>query len=199
MPSLLKAGWALERSERLRTSLDADSIREMSRRVLDVDLTPVANRFADLVFRTRDLGVALSDRRAVKVQKLVAASAVLCQRALAADSDLWVFRHLWDREEQIAPLTAMVNGVLKEAASVPVPAVVHPRAAVPERIDAESIARELEMLEREAGASARSLLALARLREQAGLISDRIAWVSDAAKRRHLNERATALLHRIGN
>jgi hypothetical protein len=57
------------------------------------------------------LGLAFSDRRAVKVLKLVAASAVLCGRTVAAASDLWVLCYVWDREEQIESLAALVNGI----------------------------------------------------------------------------------------
>src|SRR5438876_16002 len=95
MPQLLAAGWALERT--------------LASRVTDVDLAPVAERYADLCFRVRDLGIAFSDRRAVKVQKLIAASALLCDRTIADVSDLWVLRYVWDRAEQVAPLTALVN------------------------------------------------------------------------------------------
>ena len=50
----------------------------------------------------RDLGIAFSDRRAVKGQKLLAASAVLCGRDRGEQpADLWVLRYVWDREEQI--------------------------------------------------------------------------------------------------
>ena len=69
--------------------------------------------------KVRDLGVAFSDRRAVKVLKLVAASAVLCGRSAAQVSDFWVFRYVWDREEQIAPLTALVAGVIEPHARSP--------------------------------------------------------------------------------
>ena len=55
----------------------AADLRELSHQVHDVDLAPVDEAYAELVFKVRDLGVALSDRRAVKVLKLVAASALL--------------------------------------------------------------------------------------------------------------------------
>src|SRR5262249_54404399 len=97
MPRLLTAGWALERPRPLEPAVAADELRVLSRRVYDTDLGPVLERYADLAFRVRDLGVALSDRRAVKVLKLVAASALLCGRTAAAPSDLWVLRHVWDR------------------------------------------------------------------------------------------------------
>ncbi|MFL5338955.1 MAG: AAA family ATPase [Gemmataceae bacterium] len=195
MPQLLTAGWALERPQPLAATVSSAELRDLARQVYDVDLSGVRERYTDLVFRVRDLGVALSDRRAVKVQKLVAASAVLCGRSSASESDLWVLRYVWDRAEQIDPLAALVNGVLKEQ---PDAKSVHPLAAVPERVDGEELARQLDALEQALADAGQSLTELARLREQAAHISDRAAWVGDAASRRHLLDRAGQLLARIG-
>ena len=87
--------------------------------------------------------MAFSDRRAVKVLKLVAASAVLCGRSAARVSDFWVFRYVWDREEQIAPLAALVAGVIEPHAGEP---DAHPLAGVPDRVDGEEIARQLDSI-----------------------------------------------------
>jgi MoxR-like ATPase len=195
MPRLLTAGWALERPRPLEPAISADELRELSRRVYDVDLAPVLERYADLAFRVRDLGVALSDRRAVKVLKLVAASALLCGRTAVAPSDLWVLRHVWDRAEQIAPLEALVNGVLRDA---PADGESHPQAAVPERVEGEELARQLDDLEKEMQSDGQSLTVLARLRERLASLADRAAWVADADGRRHLLERAGKLLQKIG-
>jgi MoxR-like ATPase len=197
MPHLLTAGWALERPQPLQATVTADDLRRLADAVYAVELTPVRERYADLAFRVRDLGVALSDRRSVKVQKLIAASALLCGRSAAAAADLWVLRYVWDRAEQIAPLSALVNGVLKEP-DAQAGESRHPLAAVPERVDAEGLAKQLDALDAEAAAGAASLSTLARLREQATVIADRAAWVADAAARRHLVDRAGRLLARIG-
>jgi hypothetical protein len=74
----------------------------------------------------------------------------------------------------------------------------HPLAAVPERVDAEALARQLDTLDAEAAGGAASLSALARLREQATAIADRAAWVADVAARRHLVDRAGRLLAKVG-
>ena len=84
-----------------------------------MDLTGVLEPYTELVFKVRDLGTALSDRRAVKILKLLAASALLCDRMACDPSDLWVLRYVWDREEQMEPLAALVNGVLQMQAEGP--------------------------------------------------------------------------------
>ena len=121
MPRLLHAGWELERSAPLESSVSARELRDLARRVYEVGLEAIIDRYAEIVSKVRDLGVALTDRRAVKVLKLVAASTVLCGRTAASVSDFWVFRYVWDREEQIAPLTALVAGVIEPHAHEPAP------------------------------------------------------------------------------
>jgi MoxR-like ATPase len=195
MGQLLDAGWALESGSPLRdgATVTADDLRTLARQVLQVDLSPVRERYADTAFKVRDLGIAFSDRRAVKVLKLVAASAVLSGRSAANGSDLWVLRYVWDREEQIAPLTSLVQGILRQEPAEQ----AHPLAATPERADGEQLARELADVE--AGLNGKSSLAeLARLREQVARVADRAAWVADESARRHLTEKAGTLLQRIG-
>jgi MoxR-like ATPase len=196
MGALLDAGWALERDGSIDDGgprVTAGDLRTLAKQVMDVDLAPIRELYADAAFKVRDLGVAFSDRRAVKVLKLVAASAVLSGRSAANGSDLWVLRYVWDREEQIAPLTSLVEGLLRQQpADRP-----HTLAATPERIDGEQLARELA--EAEARLNGKSSLAeLARLREQVARVADRAAWVTDDAARRHLTEKAGTLLQRIG-
>ncbi|MBX3401158.1 MAG: AAA family ATPase [Gemmataceae bacterium] len=198
LPGLLAAGWELERSGSTGSpapdSPTADQLRAMAARAKDVDLNPVLEVYADAATKIRDLGIAFSDRRAVKVLKLIAASAVMCGRMSANPSDLWVLRYVWDRAEQIAPLGMLVNGLLELA---PKAAVAHPRAARPEQVDAESLALELERADKDLASGAK-LVELARVRERVQSVADRSAWVADADQRRHLLNRAGLLLEKLG-
>jgi MoxR-like ATPase len=195
MPQLLTAGWALENPQPIVTSVTAEDLREVGRQVYAVDLTPLTQRYTELVFRVRDLGIALSDRRAVKVMKLVAASALLCGRMRAAPSDLWVFRYVWDREEQVGPLEALVDAVLQQQ---PQEDDAHPRAAVPEQVDGEELARILERIENDVESTkAPSLSILANLRERVADLTDRAAWVGDDRHRTHLLDRLGKLAERL--
>jgi MoxR-like ATPase len=194
MPRLLRAGWELERTPPASAVVTADDLRALAGSVFDVNLDPIRELYTEVVFKVRDLGVALSDRRAVKVLKLLAASAVLCGRTAAEPSDLWVLRYVWDRAEQIAPLRALVQGVLEQHPS----ATAHPRAAAVERVDGEELARQLDALEREADAPGQSLTALARMRERLTDLTDRAAWIADEAERNHLLNRGGQLLRRLG-
>src|SRR6266446_3833794 len=80
MPRLLHAGWELEGAEPGTSSVTAGELDTLRREVFAVDLTPALEAYRETVFKVRDLGIALSDRRAVKVMKLLAASALLCGR-----------------------------------------------------------------------------------------------------------------------
>jgi MoxR-like ATPase len=195
MPRLLHAGWELERSGPLESSVSARELSALGRRVFEVGLEGIVDRYAEVVSKVRDLGVTLTDRRAVKVLKLVAASAVLCGRASASVSDFWVFRYVWDREEQIAPLTALVAGVLEPHAH---DAGAHPLAAVVDRIDGEELARRLDVLSSEIKDRSPGLAAMARLREQLTELADRAAWLTDDRARRHLLDRVADLLKILG-
>jgi MoxR-like ATPase len=198
LPALLAAGWAIERNGKpAAESADAptaDDLRAMSLQAKGVDLAGVLEPYADAVSKVRDLGVALTDRRAVKVLKLIAASAVMCGRAAANPSDLWVLRYVWDRAEQIGPLGALVSGIIERAGAAPDP---HPRARPPEAVDAEALAGELAEAERSL-ADRPKLVDLARLRERVQSTADRAAWVTDLTARGHLLTRAAAILEKLG-
>jgi MoxR-like ATPase len=195
MPRLLHAGWELERAAPLESSVSAGELRSLAKRVYEVGLDSIVDRYADLVSKVRDLGVALTDRRAVKVLKLVAASAVLCGRSAGSVSDFWVFRYVWDREEQLAPLTALVAGVIEPHALEP---AAHPLAAVVERVDGEELARQLDAITREIKDRSVGLAAMARLRERLTDLADRAAWLTDDRARRHLLDRVADLLKIMG-
>lgn len=197
LPALLTAGWALEREPASGLAFDApsaDDLRSMAAACRDVDLTGITEHYADAVTKARDLGVALTDRRAVKLLKLVAASAVLCGRSVANASDFWVLRYAWDRVEQIGPLGSLVNGLLEQAPTE----AAHQRAARPEQADAEALAKELDTADAELAGATPKLLDIARLRERVQAVADRAAWVPDSTARDHLIGRAGALLERLG-
>ena len=198
LPALLAAGWAIERdgppTGEHPEAPTAHDLRELGRRARDVELATILPAYADAVVKVRDLGVALSDRRSVKVLKLAAASAAMCGRAAANISDLWVLRYVWDRAEQIGPLGSLVAGLLESAAPADAP---HPRAARPEDIDVEELAKELEETEREAGRGLK-LVEAARARERVQSVADRAAWAADAVSRDQLLARAASLLEKLG-
>jgi MoxR-like ATPase len=154
----------------------------------------VADLYPEVVLKVRDLGVAFSDRRAVKVMKLLAASALLCGRQHVLPSDLWVLRYVWDREEQIGPLGALINGVLEQQ---PKEEAGHPLAATNGRVDAEEIARHLDAIDNELRKEHLSMSTIAQLRERVTDLADRAAWVTDETGRKHLLDRTRRYIEKL--
>src|SRR5262249_15112794 len=144
MPALLRAGWALESAAAPEAPVSADELAGLRGELYRVDLAGAMDAYTETVFKVRDLGVAFSDRRAGKGLQILAASALLCERRACRPSDVWVLRYVWDREDQIEPLAALVNGVLQQHAGA---AASHPLAAVQESHDAEELARQLDGIE----------------------------------------------------
>lgn len=68
--------------------------------------------YKSLVFQIRAEGVSLSDRRVVKLLKLMAASAYFDGRPAADTSDLFILKHVWNTLEQAEILEGIVAPVL---------------------------------------------------------------------------------------
>lgn len=192
---VLHAGWRFEASaQETPATLPADDVRRLHRALPQVRLDAVHDDLVTLVQRLRRAGIAVSDRRAVKLQRLVAASALLCGRGVAERSDLWVFRHIWETLEQREVLAGQVAEVIGSIADG---VAVHPAARSPQQPDAEALARELDALHDEAAALAGDDVRRARWQDRLRLLGNRSEWVRDEAKRTFLRGRVEALWARV--
>lgn len=199
---VLDAGWRIERTRSGRLdpasgeSSDAaarvaiDDLRELSVLITEVDLTPVRGAIVRLVARLRDAGVTVSDRRAVKMQRLVAASSVLCGRLEAAVSDLWVFRYIWERDEDEEVLAAIVQETVDTDEAVD---DAHPRARARSAPDPEMLRRDLDDLAARLGEGAER----ASSRDRLGALAGRCQWVEADEARRALLEDVERLWRRL--
>lgn len=68
--------------------------------------------YRDLIFQIRGEGIALSDRRAVRLLKLAVASAFMEGRSEPDAGDLFVLRYAWNSPEQAETLDAIVRPVV---------------------------------------------------------------------------------------
>ena len=88
LEDLLAGGASLWRSEEARTaSLEALDVLTQAAR--EADLGPVRPHLAHALRTLRAAGIGLSDRRMVKVQRLVSAAAALAGRRTPSVADLW--------------------------------------------------------------------------------------------------------------
>jgi len=108
---VLLAGWKLERQEEMdKPCINPEAIKSLQALAKNVDLSNIRKEYINVIHSLRNAGIKVSDRRAVKLQNLIAASAVICGRDQAILSDLWVLKYIWDTEEQIEILTGIIKG-----------------------------------------------------------------------------------------
>lgn len=192
LADVLAAGWELQHRAPVESALSFEDIRALHGLHAAVNFGEVRTQLVDLIGRIRAAGMTVSDRRAVKLQRVVAASALLCGRLTVRTSDLWVLKHIWDTEEQQEPLRGIVQSFLDAA---PPAADDHPRARAGDEPDAEGLARDFAALaERMQAATGDQAPAVrAEVRDRLALLEARVPWVRDAAKRAVLQQTAADL------
>jgi MoxR-like ATPase len=127
LEALLSSGWSLGESSpgggenaAISSLQDLDTL---SAAALAMDLAPLRSAIAHGVRLLRKAGVALTDRRVVRLQRLVAAAAALAGRERPTEADLWpiVFALPTEQAQSLGRdalrdfLTASENGVLLAA------------------------------------------------------------------------------------
>jgi MoxR-like ATPase len=79
----------------------------------EVNLDGIARDYREIVRRIRAEGIELSDRRVIKLLKMVAASALRRRSLEANPGDFWVLKHVWNNPDQIPHLQAIVDPYLE--------------------------------------------------------------------------------------
>lgn len=143
LEQVLLAGWQLDNKSAIeRPLINPEAIKLLQKECRKVDLAPIRKQYVDLIHSLRNTGIKVSDRRAVKVQNLIAASAIICHRTEANLSDLWVLKYIWDTEEQIEILAGIIDTLIeKEPAEN-----MHPQAMYNKVPNAEELIKEVELL-----------------------------------------------------
>lgn len=174
--AVLQAGWQLAtQSAATPPTITPDAIRALQAQARQVDLSALQAPWVDLVHRLRNAGLALSDRRAVKLQHLFAASALLAGRQAANLSDLWVVRYIWDTQNQIDILAGIVDQLLEEAPQEQ----AHPQAFTKALPDAEQLLQELEQLEQRWKAPDATAELHNQLKDQLRHLQNRAQWIAN--------------------
>lgn len=198
LPEVLSAGWRLDHQPESREgSMTVDDVRVLQSMIRDVDLSGIQSCYVELIHRLRHAGISVSDRRAVRLQKVVAASAVLCGRLNAVASDLWVLRYIWDSEEEQTVLESIVQDAIDAAGEST--STSHPRSTGTDQPDAEQLSRDLTRLKDRISQPDLSEADKVYLRDQLGLLAGRCQWVADEQQRVHLESQVTALWPLFGD
>lgn len=129
-PELFQKGWKLE-CDRIKEGYQfvhkpwtsTHKIRRIYQELNHVNISNIENHYREVVRRIRSEGIQLSDRRVIKLLKLIAASALRHRRTMAETSDFWILRHVWNQPEQITILEQVLEPYIDED----IIAHVHPK------------------------------------------------------------------------
>ncbi|ETR70527.1 MAG: MoxR-like ATPase [Candidatus Magnetoglobus multicellularis str. Araruama] len=117
---LYKKGWELEK-QRIRAGYKAeqvnvtsiDKIRNIYLALDEVDISKISRNYHEAIRRIRAEGINVSDRRVIKLLKLIAASALRAKRMEANTGDFWILKHIWNVPEQIPYLQTIIEPYLE--------------------------------------------------------------------------------------
>lgn len=191
---VLIAGWKLEgaATKEVPTIL-ADDIRELQLLCRKIDLTGIRNEYVDIIHSLRNTGIKVSDRRAVKLQNLIAASALMCGRTEAIVSDFWVLKYIWDNEEQIEILEGIINKIIEKDHSD----AAHPQALYNKTPDAESVMKEVQYLTEKWQDDALSFEEQNVIKDKLRYIQTRCDWIKDGEQKKYIQEHIESLWQKI--
>ncbi len=194
--AVLDAGWKLEKKEpATQPGIDCEDIFRLQAQIGAIDLQGIRKGYLDLIQKLRNAGVAVSDRRAVKLQRLIAASALLCQRTAAIPSDMWILRYIWDTEEQREVIAGIVNGALE--ADMAGPEQHHPQASANALPNADDIFREVTNLSEKWMQADLPMSERAVIKDRLRYLNGRCAWIGNAAQRQFVQQPIDALWDQI--
>ncbi len=195
---LLVSGWKLDLADvRPEARFHIDDVRRLHRMLRQVDLTGVRPAYVELIQRLRYAGIAISDRRAVKLQRLMAASALLCGRLTVHAADMWVLRYIWDTEDQQEVLASLVQDAVDKGRTED-RTILHPRSRGADAPDADCLARDLQHIAEQAAAGQLPSTEQTYLKDRLGLLAGRCQWVADPQQRRFLEQQVEALWKQMG-
>ncbi len=193
--NVLDAGWKLEQTNMAKNpDISAEDIFQIQSMISSVDLQDIRVAYINLIEMLRNAGVQVSDRRAVKLQRLIAASALLCKRKKAIPSDMWVMRYIWDTEEQQEIIAGIINTVVeadKEALNQ------HPRASENVIPNADEIFKEVASMtlkwdDKDLPLSERTII-----KDRLRYLNGRSEWINNEVQRNYVKQPIDELWQKI--
>ncbi|MBL8955030.1 MAG: AAA family ATPase [Myxococcaceae bacterium] len=121
LEELLGGGWSLEKQQ-LEQHATLAELALLADAVKTVDVTHVRGSLAHCVRLLRQAGIQLTDRRVVRVQRLVAAAAILAGRDRATEADLWPILYALPTADAQALGRDVLGDVLRASENAALPA-----------------------------------------------------------------------------
>lgn len=116
LEDLLEGGWHVDREGEARPASIAD-LDTLAAAARGANLTGVRSRLAEGVRTLRAAGISLTDRRVVKLQRLIAAAAALDGRDTASEADLWPIVYAVPSAEAQAQARDLLRPLLASSAN----------------------------------------------------------------------------------
>ena len=183
LEDVLLAGWRLEndaiQEKPVITPAEIIQIQQESKKV---DLSPIRKQYVNLIHNLRNTGINVSDRRAVKIQNLLAASAMICNRDVAVISDLWVLKYIWNTEEQIEILAGIIDNVIEKDNQPS----AHPQAFFNKAPNAEELIKEVQYLNSRWHTDGLSFEDQNIVKDKLRYVQTRSNWIKNIEHKQHI-------------
>ena len=194
LEEVLLSGWKLENSVVTeKPTITPSDIIELQQLSKKIDLSPIRKQYVDLVHNLRNTGIKVSDRRAVKIQNLLAASALMCNRTEAILSDLWVLKYVWDTEEQIEILAGIVDNIIEKDTAQP----AHPQALFNKAPNAEELIKEVEFLTNKWATSGLTFEEQNVIKDKLRYVQTRCNWIKNNEHKVHIQTKIESLWQKM--
>ncbi|MEM7782702.1 MAG: AAA family ATPase [Planctomycetota bacterium] len=192
--AVLKAGWSLEQQVDFEPAVTVQQIQTLQNLIKQVDFEQVLPIYIQTIQRLRLAGIQLSDRRAVKLQRMLAASSILCGRSTAIASDMWVLRYIWDTVEEQGILNSLVSQAIESDNTDQQEEHKHHRQSQSEsKPDPEQLSRDMDALIHQLSDSEISTLERSQCRDRVSLIAAKFQWIDDETQRSFLQEKMNSI------
>lgn len=190
MEEVLMAGWKMENTVNTdKPSITPAEIIELQQLSRQVDLSPIRKQYVDLIHNLRNTGIKVSDRRAVKIQNIIAASALMCNRTEAILSDLWVLKYVWDTEEQIEILAGIIDHIIEKENTEN----AHPQALFNKVPNPEEVMKEVELLKSKWVAENLSFEEQNVIKDKLRYVQSRCNWIRNQEHKQHVQNEIEGL------
>lgn len=194
LQQVLLAGRKLENNTETETpEILSNEIRELQNLCKTIDLKPIYEVYLNTIINLRNTGIAISDRRAVKLQNLIAASALICGRNEAILSDLWVLKHIWDTEEQIEILEGIINRTIEKDDNPK----SHPQALQNKTPNPEEVMKDVKILVEKWNNKTLSFEEQNVIKDKLRYLQTRCDWIRNPEQKQYIQQEIESLWQKI--